>query len=125
MKAAIRKAVGVGSVIAVAAAVAAPAHGDGQAKRAGCDISGIQQNLGASYVNSVKARNLSCGKAIKLVKKYHQCRKDHGGADGKCNGFKGYSCKEKKLAESPAQYTAKAKCTKGSKKFVQNYTQNT
>ena len=77
------------ATVAVASAVS-PAAGD--EKRGGCDISGKERDLGASYVTSVKARNMSCGKALKLVKAYHECRKDNGGNNGHCDGVKGYSC---------------------------------
>jgi hypothetical protein len=113
------------AIVAVGAMPAGASNGaPDRAKRAGCDISGQQQDLGASYVTSVKAKNVSCGKALKVVQAYHKCRKDNGGRDGRCGGVKGYSCSEKRES-APSQYNAKAKCTKGSKKVVQTYTQNT
>jgi hypothetical protein len=115
------------AAVVIAAAAAGPAgasSGDRAAKRGACDISGQQQDLGASYVTSVKARHVGCGKALKVVKAYHKCRKDNGGRDGHCGSVKGYECSEKRET-APSQYNAKAKCTKGSKKVVQTYTQNT
>jgi len=93
-------------------------------ERGSCNISGKETDLGASYVTSVKARNTSCGKALKLVKAYHGCRKDNGGANGHCDKVDGYKCDEKRES-APAQYYAKAKCEKGGKKVIQTYQQNT
>jgi hypothetical protein len=112
-------------IVGVAAVPAGASDGSAdQAKRGSCDISGQERDLGASYVTSVKAKNTSCGKALKVVQAYHKCRKDNGGRDGRCGGVKGYKCSEKRES-APSQYNAKAKCTKGSKKVVQTYTQNT
>src|SRR5262245_30498097 len=47
-----------------------------------CDISGKQQQLGASYVTSLKVQGVSCAKAEKLIRGYHRCRHDSGGASG-------------------------------------------
>lgn len=113
------------AALALAAMTAVPGGAGASAeKRGACDISGIQTELGASYVTSVKARNVGCSKALNVVKAYHKCRKDNGGRDGRCGGVKGYSCSEKRES-SPSQYNAKAKCEKGDKKVVQTYTQNT
>ena len=84
-----------------------------------------QRNLGASYVYTLKVKGLDCAKGKKLVLKFHECRHDNGGADGTCGSVKGYSCNTKILDESPQQFSAKATCTKGSKKFKQTFAENT
>ena len=130
MKAGIRTGGALALALALVAVIALPAsaRSGGEsgpaAKRAACDISGQQQDLGTSYVTSLKARNMGCKKAKNLVKAYHQCRHDNGGADGKCNGVSGYSCNEDRET-APSQFNAKAVCKKGGRKFVQTYTQNT
>ena len=50
-----------------------------------CDISGQQQDLGASYVTSLKVQGVSCAKAEKVIKAYHQCRHQTGGPAGNCD----------------------------------------
>jgi len=117
-------------VAAIGAIAALPAGAKPAAKgasaKSACSLSTSEQrHLGASYVYTLKVRNLSCDKGKKLVVKYHECRHANGGADGKCNSVKGYSCEEKILDSSPQQFSAKATCKKGSKKFKQTFAENT
>jgi hypothetical protein len=89
-----------------------------------CNISGKQQNLGASYVTSLKVASVSCAKGEKIVKLYHACRKENGG-DVCGNPGKGFRCKEGKRQEVPGvQYNATMKCRKGAKRVKSSYTQN-
>lgn len=116
------------TVALVAALLAAPASGSDEAKspRSACDISGQEQSLGASYVTSLKVRNTSCGKGVKVVIAYNACRKANGGANSRnCPGTaKGFRCVTKVLAESPAQFNAKFDCRRGDKQVKGTYTQN-
>jgi hypothetical protein len=41
------------------------------------------------------------------------------------SGVSGYSCNEKILDQAPTQFSAKATCKKGSKKFKQTFGENT
>jgi hypothetical protein len=95
-----------------------------------CDISGKQQNLGASYVTSLKVQGVSCTKGEKVVKAYHQCRHQSGGPAGTCGAtLLGFKCKDGKRTGVPnVQYNATAKCHKvsnASKRIKSRYTQNT
>jgi hypothetical protein len=95
-----------------------------------CNISGKQQQLGASYVTSLKAQGVSCAKAEKVIKAYHQCRHQAGGAAGTCGAtLLGFKCKDGKRTGVPnVQYNATAKCHKvsnASKRVKSRYTQNT
>ena len=130
MKAGTKLGAALACALAITAMAAIPAGASHAAKSASsksaCSLSASEQrNLGASYVYTLKVSNLSCDKGKKLVAKYHACRHDNGGADGTCNSVKGYSCKEKVLDSSPQQFSAKAKCEKGSKKFKQTFAENT
>ena len=94
----------------------------------GCNISGKQKKLGASYVTSLKVEGVSCAKGEKVIKAYHQCRKQNGPA-GRCGGsVLGFSCKDGKRQTVPGvQYNATAKCRKNSndnKRVKSSYTQN-
>jgi hypothetical protein len=94
-----------------------------------CDISGQQQNLGASYVTSLKVQGVSCAKGEKVIKAYHQCRHQSGGAAGNCSAtVLGFKCKDGKRQGVPnVQYNATAKCHKvsdSSKRVKSRYTQN-
>jgi len=104
-------------------------HGSANAQtlNRGCNISGQETKLGASYVTSLSAKNTSCGTGKKVVKAFNKCRKKNGGANGHCKSkVKGFKCNEGKRNGVPGvQYSAKVKCKKGGKKVVFNYTQNT
>jgi hypothetical protein len=95
-----------------------------------CNIAGKQQQLGASYVTSLKVQGVSCAKGEKLIKAYHQCRHQNGGAAGTCGAtLLGFKCKDGKRDGVPnVQYNATAKCHKvsnPSKRVKSRYTQNT
>jgi hypothetical protein len=119
---------------ALAAAVLAPGSGAAPvahtASFSPCDIGGQQQNLGASYVTSLKVQGTSCAKGEKVIKAYHQCRHQTGGPAGTCGAtLLGFKCKDGKRTGVPnVQYNATAKCHKASnasKRIKSRYTQNT
>lgn len=112
-------------LLALAVAGAGLAHAAGPTAHAarGCNISGKERKLGATYVTTVRVRNLSCSDGVSLTKSYHACRRRGNGRS--CSGFSGYKCTQRVLAKAKTQYDAKAECTKGSKVFSQVYTQNT
>lgn len=95
-----------------------------------CDISGRQQNLGASYVTALKVQGVSCTKGEKVIKAYHRCRHQSGGPAGNCSDtLLGFKCKDgKRIGVPNVQYNATAKCHKVSnsaKRVKSSYTQNT
>lgn len=106
----------------VTAAVTWPAAAHGASART-CDIHGKERKLGATYVTSLKATGVSCASAEKFVKAFHKCRHRHGKA-GRCARLSGYRCTEKRES-IPTQYDSRATCTRGSRRIVQVYTQNT
>ena len=89
-----------------------------------CGISGKERDLGATYVTAVKARGISCSGALEVVRAFHHCRRERGGADGRCRRFSGYRCRERRTT-SPTQYDSRAVCRKNGRRIVQRYTQNT
>ena len=96
-----------------------------------CSLTSAQQGgskpstLGPTYVfPPITARNVSCGKAKRLVKAFHSCRYNRGGRDGRCPSVNGYSCSENRVSGT-TQYDSKATCRKGGKKVTHTYTQNT
>ena len=100
-----------------------------QASFSPCDISGQQQNLGASYVTSLKVQGVSCVKGAKVIRAYHRCRHQSGGPAGNCSAtVLGFKCKDGKRTGVPnVQYNATAKCHKvsnASKRVKSRYTQN-
>jgi hypothetical protein len=112
----------------------APAGGASPIARAAsfspCDISGQEQDLGASYVTSLKVQGVSCTKAEKVIKAYHRCRHRSGGPAGTCSDtLFGFQCKDGKRTGVPnVQYDATTKCRKAgnsAKRIKSRYTQNT
>jgi hypothetical protein len=90
-----------------------------------CDISGKERKLGATYVTSLKVRKVTCGKAQKAVKAYHQCRHRNGKA-GKCSQrVKGFKCSDRRFDKIPTQYDSRTTCKKGSARIWHVYTQFT
>ncbi len=94
-----------------------------------CNIDGKQQNLGASYVTSLKVQGVGCTKGEKVITAYHQCRHQSGGPAGTCaSTLLGFKCKDGKRTGVPnVQYNATAKCHKvsnASKRVKSRYTQN-
>ena len=114
------------AILAPGGAAAPVAH---TAAYSPCDISGKQQDLGASYVTSLKVQGVSCTKGEKVIKAYHQCRHQTGGPAGTCGEvLVGFKCKDGKRTGVPnVQYNATAKCHKvsnASKRVKSRYTQN-
>ena len=110
----------VAALVAVVMGMPAAAHG---ASTRTCNIHGKERKLGATYVTSLKAAGVSCASAETFVKAFHKCRHRHGRA-GRCAHLSGYTCTEKREA-IPTQYDSRATCTRGSRRIVQVYTQNT
>jgi hypothetical protein len=108
------------AIVAVVVGMPAAAHG---ASARTCDIHGKERKLGTTYVTSLKATGVSCASAEKFVKSFHKCRHRHGKA-GRCAHLSGYRCTEQRES-IPTQYDSRATCTRGHRRIVQVYTQNT
>jgi hypothetical protein len=91
-----------------------------------CDISGRQQDLGASYVTTIQVAKVSCAQAEKIVEAYHGCRRKNGGAGGTCDtAVMGFTCTEGPRQSVPGvQFNATADCRKGDAEIKSAYTQN-
>ena len=108
------------------ATAGADAGADVAGKRADCSPTTASQATStyATYVQVVKARNTSCGKAWKVVKAFHACRKQNGGPRGRCNSrVEGYKCEEGKRDNvvPGVRYRATVVCKKGAKKVRHDY----
>ena len=106
-------------LVAVAALASAPAA---HAKQ--CNVQSDAENLGPSYVTSLEVKGITCARGKSLVRSYHACRKARGGIKGRCPSVRGYSCKEQRETIK-TQFSAKATCTNGSRRFVHTYSQFT
>ena len=131
MKAGMKAALGAALAVAAIGAIATPASGSSSgtkaAEKSKCELTLSEaRNLGASYVTTLKTKGTSCGDGKKVIAAFHACRRDNGGADGRCKKkVKGYKCQEGKREGVPGvQYSAKVTCKSGSKKIVSEYTMN-
>ena len=117
----------IASLVAQTGAASPVAHA---AAFSPCDISGKQQDLGASYVTALKVQGVSCTKVERVITAYHQCRHQSGGPAGNYSKtVLGFKCKDGKRTGVPnVQYDATANCSKASdpsKRIKCAYTQNT
>ena len=91
-----------------------------------CDVKRDGRRLGATYVTSLRATNVSCAKAKRVVRAFNLCRKAHGGADGTCtSSVQGYHCTEKRGAAIPTQYSSRVTCRSAARRVQFAYTQFT
>jgi hypothetical protein len=115
-------ALAIGSVATTTAG--ADATGDAHAKRADCKITlALARSTYATYIQQLSVKNTSCGKGWKLLKAFHECRKENGGKDGRCKSpVLGYNCDEgKRTGVKGVRYSAEVVCKKGSKKVKHLY----
>ena len=113
------------SVLAMAALVGAQT---GAAATRGCKAPAEPAGLNGGYFTELRATNVSCASARKLVLAYYKCRRRNGGARGSCNGrtVNGLKCRETRPADlqSETQINARVTCTSGTKKVRHSYQQN-
>lgn len=90
-----------------------------------CDVTAKAQQLGPSYVTSLKVRGATCATGVQLVRAYYRCRVRAGGVRGKCHSrVLRYVCHERRQGIS-IQFDATVTCTRGtSRRIVHTYTQN-
>lgn len=114
------------AVAVLVAALPTSAAASSPSPRAKCSIKGQQSSLGPSYVTSLTVTGgVNCATGKRVVRAYDKCRKQNGGAKGKCRKkVLGYSCTEKRRSSS-YQFSATATCKSGKKRVVFTYTQNT
>jgi hypothetical protein len=108
--------------------VVAPGHGAASRPRAAttCDVRRDGRHLGTTYVTSLKATQVSCAKAKRVVKAFNACRKAHGGADGRCtSSVRGFRCTERRGAAIPTQYSSRVTCRSAARRVQFAYTQFT
>ena len=115
-------ALGVFAVVALAAAQTS------SAATRGCKAPKEPAGLNGGYFTELRATNVSCASARKLVIAYYKCRRKRGGVRGTCNNrtVNGLRCKESRPSrlQSDTQINARVTCTKGRKKVRQSYQQN-
>jgi hypothetical protein len=78
---------------------------------------------GSGYFTSLKVTKTTCATGRKLEVAFYHCRLKHG-LRGRCSGVLGYKCTEKRVS-IPTEIDARVTCTRGSKKILHTYQQNT
>jgi hypothetical protein len=123
MPVAVRPHALVAAVAALAlAALLALGTTDASAAKRTCDISGKEQNLGATYVTSLKVARVTCAKGQRVVKAFHKCRRVHGRA-GRCgHRVKGFKCTEHRYNKIATEYDSNVTCKNGRARVWHTYT---
>jgi len=108
------------ALLVAAVPASAPAADDGPiataAKR--CSV-GDSRSYGTTYVLWIRARNISCRKAKRLVRKFHDCRQ---GARGRCPSPGRWRCRENRDF-GVGSFDSVVRCRKGGKRVKHRYTQ--
>ncbi len=117
----------VASLLLALPAAAAPAAPDGPEATASrtCSVHGIWRKLGASYVNRLSTRRVSCPDARSFSRLYHRCRRRNGGADGRCPRINRFRCSERRYNRIETSYDSDVLCVRGAQRIRQTYTQLT
>jgi hypothetical protein len=82
---------------------------------------------GSGYFTSLRVTNTSCSKGRKVARAHYRCRRKHG-VRGHCHhAVLHFHCKERRPASAriPTQYSSRVTCTRGSRRVVFVYQQNT
>src|SRR4051812_40920217 len=75
-----------------------------------CDVRKDGRKLGATYVTSLSVRGVSCARGKSVVRRFHACRRAHGGAKGRCRSrVAGFRCSERRRSIA-TQFTATVAC---------------
>ncbi len=111
------------------AAVPASAAPEASAARK-CSVRGMWRDLGASYVNRLETRRVTCADARSFSRLYHRCRRQNGGRDGRCPRVRRFRCSERRynfarVGGRVISYDANVRCVRGSQVIRQTYTQLT
>jgi hypothetical protein len=82
---------------------------------------------GNGYFTSLHVTHTSCGTGRKVARAHYHCRRAHG-VSGRCHhAVLRFHCKEHRPASAriPTQYSSRVTCTRGSRRVVFVYQQNT
>jgi hypothetical protein len=82
---------------------------------------------GDGYFTSLRVTHTTCGKGRKVALAHYHCRRKHG-VRGHCHhAVLRFHCKENRPASAriPTEYSSRVTCTRGSRKVVFVYQQNT
>ena len=107
------------ALLIVAAPAASPASNGPSASAARTCSVGDSQSYGTTYVIWIKARNVGCRRARKLVRQFHACRP---GPKGHCRHVKGYKCSENRTY-GRGSFDSVVRCKNGGKVVRHQYTQ--
>lgn len=98
------------------------------AKTRGCKAPSSPAGLKGGYFTELRATNVSCKRARRLVMSYYKCRRKRGGIRGTCNNrtVNGLKCRESRPAslQLDTQINARVTCKKGRRKVRHSYQQN-
>jgi hypothetical protein len=108
-------------LVAVAPAGAPAATDDGPTATASrsCSV-GDSGSYNTTYVLWIRARNVSCRRARRLIREFHKCRP---GPRGRCPRVSGYRCSENRGPFGRGSFYSTVKCKRGGKVVRHRYNQ--
>jgi hypothetical protein len=108
------------ALLVAAVPSSAPATGDGPTATASkmCSV-GDSRSYGTTYVLWIRARHMSCRKAKKKVRAFHECRQ---GARGRCPNLGRFNCHENREFGRGSFYST-VKCKRGGRVVKHRYNQ--
>src|SRR3954447_9889420 len=119
-----RSGLGLALLLAALALTAATSGAEPVAHAArACHLSSSQQRggLGATYTVNLRVHGTGCTTGKRVAKGFNTCRRHHRASH--CRPYH-FRCRESGVTRSPAQRSAKVRCTKGSRIVSWAYTQN-
>ena len=103
----------------VPAAPAATDDGPTATASKSCSV-GDSRSYNTTYVLWIRARNMRCSRARKVIRAFHKCRP---GARGRCARVNGWSCSENRGPSGRGSFYSTAKCKRGGKVVRHRYNQ--
>ena len=109
-------------LVLLAAVLASPsaAHADPTAGAARACKVGDTRGYGTTYVLGIRASGVSCRRARRLVRAFHDCRP---GKSGRCPRVLRYRCSENRFNQSSQSYDSRVTCRSGDRTVKHTYTQ--
>jgi hypothetical protein len=96
------------------------------AEARGCSVDTSPRAYGPTYVTKLRVSGVSCSDGKGLIRKWDDCRRENGGADGRCRrpGHR-FRCGESRSNVIRTQYDSKVTCKRGGDRVIFRYTQFT
>ena len=122
MPAAARLRIAIPVLLAGLAAAAPASAGPGASASRACSPPPYP---GSGYFNSLSVTRTTCAKGRRVALAHHECRTENG-RKGRCSRrVLRFRCSETRFNSIPTEYSSRVRCTRGDRRVVFVYQQNT